>query len=620
MKSLIFFYFRYTIKNLFLYNNVASEAYKMKDLYYTSEDLQYDIQEVKEIIKCKSPDGNLCIAEGFSKALLDNTSAIICIWSLDGSLVKFNTYGQKITGFTEREVSGIKWERTLFNSSTLAKILPIFQQFRDGIIPEIHETPIQNKNGTSIDVLWTNCIIYDKKQKPYLAVSIGADTTELKRAQKIIEKMGLYDSATGFPNRNLLMREMNAVLIKAEEANSKTAVLFLDLDNFKGFNETYGYSIGDTIIKNVADSIRGFAKDGRIVARLDSDKFIILVPEANCLEQLILLGQDICQKVNTSFYINGKPLYPSASIGISIYPKHGQSSETLLKNANIALAAAKLSGKGQIKAYEPYMENDFREKIEIENDLRSALNNKEFLVYYQPQVDINSGELVGVEALLRWNHPEKGFIPPDKFIPIAEETGLIYEIGNWVLRSACMQNKLWHDKGYKKVKFSINISAKQFERKDFINRVHKKIMDTGISPEWLELEITESIAMIDYNYTVETIKKLKELNISFAIDDFGTGYSSFNYLNKLPVDKLKIDKSFLQELKSGSNEEFIAKAIIGLASHMKLTVVAEGVETASQIAFLREQQCPYVQGYYFSKPLPPEEFEVILKNGAKFKL
>jgi diguanylate cyclase (GGDEF)-like protein/PAS domain S-box-containing protein len=594
-------------------------AQKMKDLDNILEGLD-DVHEVKEIIKCKSPSNVLCVAEGFSKALLDNTTAIICIWSFEGSLIKFNSFGQKITGFSESEVIGQRWQYKLFSSSSIKRALPIFQQFRDGIIPEIHETPMLAKDGTTIDVLWTNSIILDNGGNPCYGVSIGTDITDIKKAHKKIEQMELYDSATGLPNRTLFVRELNTELAKAEKPYSKAAVLYLDLDNFNSVNETFGHIVGDELIKRVGNSVREFAKEGRVAARLDSDEFIILLPDVSCKDDLVTTAQTIYESVSDPFYINGKVVYPTASIGIAVYPENGHDSQTLIKNANIALANAKFHGKSQIKVYEPFMEKSFQEKLELENDLRSALKNKEFMVYYQPQVDINIGELVGMEALIRWKHPVKGFIPPYKFIPLAEETGLIYEIGNWVLRTACAQNKIWHDKGYKKVKFSVNVSSKQFENPEFIKRVYKKVIDTGISPEWIELEITESTAMRDFAYTIDTISKLKEMNISFALDDFGTGYSSLNYLNKLPIDKLKIDKSFLQDIRTDSNEEYIAKAIIGLASHMKLTVVAEGIETISQIAFLKEQQCPYVQGYYFSKPLPAEEFEVLLRNGGQFKL
>lgn len=586
----------------------------MIDLNYKENN--NELYGLKEIIKCKMPDGRLCIAEGFTQALLDNTNAIILIWDLKGNLIKINSFGQETSGFSEYEIIGNKWKNRLISNEYVEKTLQVFEKLRDGVIPTCHETPILMSNGEKRNVLWSNCIINDKSQRPYLGVSIGTDVTEKKRAEETIRKMELYDSVTGLPNRTMFIRELNLAIYNAAE--NETAILFIDLDNFKAINDTFGHIKGDELLRKIGKLIQEIAGGEMVAAHLGGDEFAVIMPRISDIAEAVHLGSKICETIGAPSLIDGKNMHITASVGIAAYKDDTSDSETLIKRADIALYNAKNNGKNQVKLYYSYMEDSFLERLEIENGLRSALRNNEFMLYYQPQVDIESGTIIGMEALIRWKHPVKGLIPPDKFIPIAEESGMIFEIGNWVLRTALSQIKIWQDKGYNKLKVAINISSKQFENTDFINRVYKKISDIGIDPKWIEFEITERTAMEDFDYTLRILNNLKKLNISVALDDFGTGYSSLNYLNKLPVDKLKIDKSFLDNISYGSSEEYIAKSIIGLASHLELTVVAEGVETINQIVFLRENKCKNVQGYYFSKPLPAEEFEELIKVDKKF--
>jgi diguanylate cyclase (GGDEF)-like protein/PAS domain S-box-containing protein len=574
---------------------------------------QDDIYEIKDIIKCKSPDKKLCIAEAFTRALLGNTSTIVCIWKMDGTLVKFNSYGEEITGHLENEVIGEKWKSTLMDEESLGKTLQIFKQFQQGKVPQIHETDILSKDGSKLNILWTNSIIYDNDNSPYLGISIGVDMTEKKKTEEAIKHMAYYDTLTNLPARAMLMKELNKCITKAKKSRHKVALLFMDLDNFKNINDTHGHIQGDKLLVDFGEMITRCFTNGEMVARLGGDEFIIVLPHVESINEAIKASEKVFTQLRCPFNIDEKTVYATASIGIAIFPDDGKDALSILQNADIALFNAKSNGKNCYAIYQHEMKKNLIEKMEIENDLRNAMRNNELMLHYQPQIDITTGRINGMEALIRWKHPIRGYIPPSQFIPFAEEVGLICEIGDWVLYTACLQNKEWHNKGYEPVKFSVNISAKQFEKDDFTQRVHEILNKTGIDPRLLELEITETIAMKNYEYTIKTLKKLKEFNISVSLDDFGTGYSSLNYLNKLPVDKLKIDKSFLDNVKPGSNEEIIAKAIIILAFNMNLTIVAEGVETEEQIIFLREQKCINAQGFFFSKPLPPEKFEELLK-------
>ncbi|MBZ4646945.1 MAG: polar amino acid transport system substrate-binding protein [Petroclostridium sp.] len=429
-------------------------------------------------------------------------------------------------------------------------------------------------------------------------------------------KMAYYDSLTGLPNRTSLMERLNDALVRARRDNHMVSVIFLDLDNFKTINDTLGHTFGDLLLKNVGEMLQRYLGEGNTVARLGGDELVLLQPRIYSVDDVLKIVVKIVEALQHPWILDDREFYITTSIGIALYPDHGQDAQTLLKNADTAMYYAKELGKNTYQLFNQSMNTKILQRLEMESNLRHALERNEFTVYYQPQIDVGTGKIIGAEALIRWIHPTMGFVPPMDFIPLAEETGLIVPISEWLLRTACIQNKKWQESGLPPICMAVNLSARQFQQQNLVEMISSLLQETALEQQWLELEITESIAMKDLDYTILVLKRLKEMGIHISLDDFGTGYSSLNYLKRLPINTLKIDKSFVHDITANSNEEAIAKALISLAHSMKLTIVAEGVETEEQFAFLKEQKCDRVQGYLFSKPLPVDEFEKLLRQQA----
>lgn len=444
-------------------------------------------------------------------------------------------------------------------------------------------------------------------------VAIVPNIAECDKAHQIIHKMAHYDSLTGLANRALINENLNNILAEAKKTQSKAAVAFIDLDNFKLINDTMGHDVGDVILRKAGEIIEGCVGKKDFAGRLGGDEFIVVMPEINKISEAMEKINRLVEDINTHINIDRKEFYISASVGISIYPNHGEDSKALIKNADTAMYIAKGNGKNSCKLFNAAMNLEISNKLEMINDLRNAIENNEFTLHYQPQIDINTNSIIGMEALVRWQHPVKGIIPPLDFIPLAEETGLILQIGEWVLNEACRQNKEWQDLGYKPMRVAVNLSIVQFEHKNLIKLVKNALDKTGLKPKWLELEITESVTLKCYDCAVQKINELKKIGIYVSLDDFGTGYSSFNYLKELPIDTLKIDKIFLDNLIPDSDEEFIMKTMINLARKLNLTVVAEGVESLSQLEFLKKEKCSTAQGFLFSKPLSKSEFAKLIR-------
>lgn len=445
-------------------------------------------------------------------------------------------------------------------------------------------------------------------------VSCIKDITELKMKEKKIYNMEFFDSVTGLPNKLLFSDRLNMALANSRRSGSRCAVIVLDLDNFKTINDTLGHACGDRILMQVAGKIKGFLREVDTVARFGGDEFIILQPGVKDITDVTKVAERIIENFRNPWVLEGREYYVTASIGIAVYPNDGQDEVTLVRNADIAMYRAKETGKNSYELFMESMNKNILDKLDLENDLRHAVEKEEFVLFYQPQIDIGTGNIVGVEALIRWNREGVGLIPPMDFIPVVEESNLIIPLGEWVLKAACKQNVEWARSGIKPILMAVNLSAKQFQQRDLFEIIDRVLGETGMDPRLLELEITESTAMQDIDFTIEILRKLRKKGIRISLDDFGTGYSSLNYLNILPIDTLKIDKSFVRDITSSSNEEAIAKSVISLAHKMNLLVVAEGVETNYQLEFLKEHLCDKVQGYLLSKPLPPYEAEILLRK------
>ncbi|GIO07111.1 hypothetical protein J31TS6_31390 [Brevibacillus reuszeri] len=429
------------------------------------------------------------------------------------------------------------------------------------------------------------------------------DVTERKKAAEIIHYMAHYDSLTNLPNRTLFNETLRLALQQAKQKKQKIGVMFIDLDRFKNINDTLGHSIGDILLKAVAQRLLGCLRKGDSVSRQGGDEFAIFLTDVS-REEVAVIAKRIIDKMAESVTLEHLELYITPSIGISLYPDDGEDIEVLLKNADAAMYLAKEQGKNNFQFFSEELHRSISKKLKLEGELRKALDERQFILYYQPKININTGKIIGTEALIRWEHPELGLIPPIQFIPIAEETGLIVKIGEWVMRTACQQTKEWQEAGYKDLSVAVNISLRQFMQNNLIEMIESILAETALEPKFLELEITESMAL-DATYTIRMLNRLKALGISISIDDFGTGYSSLSYLSQFPIDRLKIDQSFMRNL--NTSNQAIVKTIIDMAHNMNIAVIAEGVETQTHVDFLKGQMCKEVQGYFYSKPLPYNE-------------
>ncbi|MCA1633143.1 MAG: EAL domain-containing protein [Acidobacteria bacterium] len=433
------------------------------------------------------------------------------------------------------------------------------------------------------------------------------------------EEAAYYDTLTGLPNRTLFQERLPHALALAERSEQMLAVILLDLDRFKTINETLGQAVGDRLLCEVAERLTGCVRRSDTVARFDGDEFAILLMQitrtedvariARRTETAVEVAQSILRVLEAPFVSGQHELYLTASIGIGLCPDDGEDSQTLLKNAGSALYRAKEQGGNNYQFYTADMNAKALKRLALENSLRCALERDEFVLHYQPLVCTNSGQIVGAEALVRWQHPELGLVGPSEFIPFAEDTGLIVPLGEWVLRTACAQNKEWQEMGLPLMCVSVNLSARQFQQPNLSAMIAQVLAETGLAPEQLELELTESSLMCNAETTIETLHQIKGMGIRLAIDDFGTGYSSLSYLKRLPIDVLKIDRSFVCESTTAPDDAAIVMAIIGLAHNLKMKVIAEGVETEEQLAFLRLLRCDEIQGFLCSQPLAAAAFK-----------
>jgi|GEM_PF-260916 len=548
--------------------------------------------------------------------VFENTIEGITVTDTRGTIQMVNPGFSHITGYAAEEVVG-RNPRMLKSDRHDAEF---YAAMWSDIVEKGHwsgEIWNRRKSGEAYPEWLTINVIKDAQGEPSHYVALFHDITEIKRSEEKIKHQAYHDALTGLPNRQLFNDRLEVALARATRNRESLAILFLDLDHFKTINDSLGHAVGDLLLQEVAQRLQASVRQEDTVSRLGGDEFIIILPELAGADQAAAAAGRVIEALEKPFHLRGHDLYVTCSIGITLHPNDGADLETLVKNADMAMYRAKEQGRNTYRLFTPAMNQRARRRQELLTALRQAVERQEFRVFYQPQVDLGSGRVAGMEALVRWQPPQGDLVPPGQFIPLAEDTGLIVPIGLMVLETACRQTAAWVRSGQGRPRLAVNLSARQFSQPDLVEQVVRVLAETGLDPELLELEITESTAMANLDATSETLRRLHAQGLSLSLDDFGTGYSSLSYLRRFAIDGLKIDRSFIRDLASDSGEAAITQTIIAMGHNLRLKVIAEGVETREQLEFLRALGCDYGQGYLFSPPLSAEDMTRLLRAGDR---
>lgn len=572
--------------------------------------------QLGSVILRKRAEMALRRSENQLRAIIDAEPECVKIIKADGTLVQMNPAGLAIIEASRPE--------QVLGKQMFGLLMPEyhepFRAFVENVLrgnKGIMEFEITGFKGTHRWLESHAVPMPGEEGGPPLMLSITRDITERKQIERRLRQLAHFDSLTDLPNRVQFIERLEEAMAEADRNERLVGVAFLDLDRFKYINDSLGHEKGDNLLREVAMRLSEAVRRGDTVARLSGDEFALVLADMGHVDDAIHVAQKILGVFHQPFRVAGHDLFVTASMGITLYPFDDRGAHELLRNADVAMYRAKESGKNNFQFYVAEMTAKAAERLTLENDLRSALERGEFSLNYQPIADCQSGKIVGMEALLRWKHPERGMISPALFIPLAEETGYIISIGEWVLRSACEQCRRWQKMGFPSLYVAVNLSSRQFHQKDLTASVHRVLQETGLNPTHLGLEITEGLIMQQAEASINTLRELVAMGIRISIDDFGTGYSSLSYLKRFPIDVLKIDQSFVRDIPKDEDDAAIASTIITMARSLGLKVVAEGVETLDQLKFMRQHRCDAMQGCYLSKPLPPEQFEAFLKNGTR---
>lgn len=531
----------------------------------------------------------------------------------DNPIVYVNPAFESITGYSREEVLGLN--PRFLHGEDIAQ--PGLEVIRASVRAQREGKAVLRNYRKDGSLFWNELSIApvrDETDRVTHFIGVQNDISDAKHYQEALEHQANHDTLTGLPNRNLLQDRIIQAIVYAERSAHLVAVVFIDLDNFKFVNDSLGHTAGDKLLKAVAERLKSGFRAVDTVSRLGGDEFILILYDQFSEELISQETERLGEIFSAPFYIDEHEIFVSYSAGFSLYPQDGKDAETLLMNADVAMYRAKEQKGNSFQFYAPEMHSKIRERLVLESNMRYALERQEFFLVYQPQIDSMTKLVFGMEALIRWNHPEMGMISPIKFIPLAEETGLIVPIGEWVIRTACRQLKNLQNAGLQNLVVAVNLSSRQFKENNLIPSIAGILQDTGLTGECLELELTESILMNSSQEIIFTLRELKKMGIKLAIDDFGTGYSSLSYLKRFPVDKLKIDQSFVRDISIGGGDSAIVKAIINMGQSLSLRVIAEGVETEEQLDFLTAHGCNEMQGYYYSKPLTAEEFKSFVER------
>jgi diguanylate cyclase (GGDEF)-like protein/PAS domain S-box-containing protein len=586
------------------------------DTYGTTRGL---VRALRYSMERKSLEDALFAEKERAQVTLNSIGDAVACTDTAGNLTFLNLVAEKLTGWSWQEAAG----------RPMAEIFKILDTANREIIPNPMDRAVRHdatvhlpansilirRDGFEIPIEDSIAPIHDGEGQAAGAVIVFRDVSAARAMAMQITHSAEHDFLTGLPNRMLLNDRIGQAIALAQRHMKHVAVLFLDLDGFKHINDSLGHPTGDKLLQSVAERLVECVRASDTVSRQGGDEFVVLLSEVAESEDAVITARRMLQAVSQPHSIDQHDLHITTSIGVSVYPEDGLDADTLIKNADTAIYQAKESGRQSFQFFKPAMNARAVERQSIEESLRRALERREFTLHYQPKVNLNTGAIIGAEALLRWTHSTRGSVSPIDFIPVAEDCGLILPIGSWVLREACTQARAWIEVGLPPISMAVNVSAIEFRHEKFLEGLFAILDQTGFDPRSLELELTESVLMKHAASTAKILRKLRESGIGVAVDDFGTGYSSLSYLQKFPVDAVKIDQSFVRQISTAGEDTTIVKAVIGMARGLKLRVIAEGVETLEEVAFLRAYRCEEAQGYYFSRPVPAQQFAMLLKNG-----
>jgi diguanylate cyclase (GGDEF)-like protein/PAS domain S-box-containing protein len=578
---------------------------------------------VRTLLERRAADAMLLENE-VANETLDSIEEAVLRRDLRGNVTYLNRMAETMTGWPRKEALG----------RPVADVLRIIDGISGAAVRDAVEIVMREDKTTRVTTNRINCILVRRdglefaiENKVTAIHGLNGEVTEAlvafhdvsaARARSLeMSRLAQHDSLTGLPNRILFYDRLTQAIVLAVRQGTELAVMFVDLDHFKKVNDSLGHGVGDKLLQSVADRLVSSVRRSDTVCRLGGDEFVILLSQVEHAEDAAFSARKLLRALAAPHDIEGKILDIRMSIGVSTYPSDGPDAETLLVRADTAMYEAKQHGRNNYKFFRREMDARVEERQLLEGDLRTALGRNEFLLHYQPKINLQTGEITGMEALIRWSHPERGLICPGQFVPLAEECGLIFSIGRWVLLEACKQAKAWSDSGLRVVPVAVNVSATEFGAKDFLSGVRAALIATGLEPANLELELTESVLMQDAESTVSTLGKLKAMGVQVAIDDFGTGYSSFTYLRRFPVAALKLDQSFVKEITEDPGDATIISAMINIGKSLNQRVVAEGVETRGQLEFLQSHGCDEGQGYYFSHPVAADQAAKLLEAGIQ---
>lgn len=566
------------------------------------------VRAIRYAIERKRAEEAVQAAKEYAENLINSSLDMIISVDTNRRIVEFNRAAEQVFGYSKAEVLGQSIDLLYADPSDGRQLHK--NSVHGGFTGEVTN---KKKNGQIFTSYVSATVMHDTKGRAVGVMGISRDITERKRVEETIIHQAYHDPLTNLANRRLFMDRLAQALTRAPWHNRRVAVLFLDLDHFKGINDALGHSVGDQLLQAVAERLMACVRVGDTVARLGGDEFAIALVDIARTSDVPKLAQKIIHTLSKPYALEGREFFTTASIGISICPDDAQDPESLVKNADIAMYRAKKHGRNNYQHYSPDMNAQAFERLAIETSLRHALERDEFFLEYQPQIDIETSRIIGYEALVRWRHPDLGMMSPGTFIPLAEESGLIVPIGEWVLRTACAQNKAWQADGLPPIRVAVNVSPRQMRHDDLLQVVERALTETGLDPTYLELELTESI-MQDSDEAIQLLSQLQSMGVQIAIDDFGTGYSSLNHLKRYPINKLKVDQSFVRDIGHDPHDRAIVKAIIALAQSLNMRAVAEGVETEVQMAYLRSLKCDEAQGYLLGRPMSAQAASKLLAD------